>query len=184
MHGYRLLLGQRLILRTEFQTSSEFACSVSVALEEGIDASTGGMALSNQLILGSTNGSIHVVRPVKEQVYHPLQSLQNQLLRTIQHPAALNPRAYRLVRNETVSRPLNRGILDGDLLKRFTGVSLPKMEELERAVRNEVGGVVLGDNEEDDEEQGDKTTGGAEGRIARVGIRGVSRLLELVRSAL
>lgn len=81
-----------------------------------------------------------------------LQLLQGQLTRNMQHVAGLNPRAFRYdhcpcetfrhlvdfnhpdraVHNETVARPLTKGILDGNLLSTFAILSIQRQDELTR----------------------------------------------------
>ncbi|KAK0527587.1 mRNA cleavage and polyadenylation factor subunit [Tilletia horrida] len=128
--------GQRLLLRTEFQTAAEAACTVRLPRyssdEEAYDAS--------EIILGKMNGSIETLIPVQEQVFKRLQVLQGQLVRNVQHMAGLNPRAYRAVHNDFSTRPLAKGILDGTLLDVFVTLSWPRMVELASGLPGCIGG--------------------------------------------
>lgn len=85
----------------------------------------------------SHDGSIHSLVPAKELVFKRLQLVQTRLVRRIPQFGGLNPRGYRTVRNETVSRAINRGILDGDLLGRFEMLSVDQQEEAARLVSSD-----------------------------------------------
>ncbi|CAD6980983.1 unnamed protein product [Tilletia controversa] len=128
--------GQRLLLRTEFQTATEASSVVRLARfgqdEEAYDAS--------EIVLGKTNGAIETMIPVQEEVFKRLSVLQAQLVRNVQHVAGLNPRAYRAVHNDFATRPLAKGILDGTLLEVFVTLSWPRMVELASGLPGCVGG--------------------------------------------
>jgi cleavage and polyadenylation specificity factor subunit 1 len=82
---------------------------------------------------GATGGSLSSLTPLDRQMFKRLQLLQGQLTRNVQHAAGLNPKAFRwvpflilvpqiwthparsMVRNDFVSKPLLKGILDGNL---------------------------------------------------------------------
>lgn len=104
--------------------------------------------------LGSTDGSLSSLTPVDESVFKRLQLLQGQLTRNIQHFAGLNPKAFRfvvrdlfvvrllivansIVRNDHVSKPLTKGILDGNLLVAFEGLSITGQDETTRQIGTE-----------------------------------------------
>lgn len=174
---------QRLHLRTEFGHgdgnggSREYTCSTTLA--GPISMSNGGLALSNQVLLGGKNGSLALVQPLlpttagatsndassstAEALFTRLHALQTTLHRTVQHAASLNPRGYRIVHNDTISRPLNKGILDGELLNGFKTLSGPKRREIARAT---LAGL---------DRQGDGST---EGDVSSGGDREERRLLE------
>ncbi|KAK0549644.1 mRNA cleavage and polyadenylation factor subunit [Tilletia horrida] len=128
--------GQRLLLRTEFQTSSEATCTLRLPRFAGeaevYDAS--------EVVFGKSNGGIETLIPVSEQIFKRLQLLQSQLVRNVQHVAGLNPRAYRAVHNDSSTRPLAKGILDGTLLDIFVTLSWPRMVELASGLPGCVGG--------------------------------------------
>lgn len=129
--------GQRMTLRTEFQTSTEYSASVTRANGNGNDGEAAdAVALSNEVVLCGTNGSLALVRPVgSERLYHAGAALANQMMRNVRHAAALHPRSHRLVRNDAFSRPLYRGVLDGLMLgsgedQGWGFASRPKRQEL------------------------------------------------------
>lgn len=84
----------------------------------------------HQLLLTSQTGSIALITPMTEESYRRLSALQSQLTNTLEHPCGLNPRAYRSVESDASS---GRGMLDGDLLRRW--LDLGRQRRLEIAGR-------------------------------------------------
>jgi cleavage and polyadenylation specificity factor subunit 1 len=125
--------GQHLLCRTEFHGQSESHSSVVIARrsEEDHDLPQA------KLLCGSTDGSLSSLTPVDESVSKRLQLLQGQLTRNVQHFAGLNPKAFRIVRNDLVSKPLTKGILDGNLLAAFEGLSITGQDETTRQIGTE-----------------------------------------------
>ncbi|KAL0578769.1 mRNA cleavage and polyadenylation factor subunit [Marasmius crinis-equi] len=132
--------GRHLLLRTEYNAQAEFKSTVLVARRPVSDAAIP----DSRLICGSTNGSLVCLTPVDEAVSKRMQLLQGQLTRNIQHVAGLNPRALRIVRNDHVSRPLSKGILDGNLLCHFEAQPTTVQAEMTKQIGAEVA-VVLKD---------------------------------------
>ncbi|SPC64715.1 related to cleavage and polyadenylation specificity factor, 160 kDa subunit [Ustilago sp. UG-2017b] len=127
--------GQRLLLRTEYSTPSPTTCSLSARGRWLSDSELRGREqLRNKLLLSKSNGSLDSLASVEEKVAKRLHLLQGQLVRSVLHTAALNPRAFRQVRNDFVSRPLYKGVLDARLLDAFKGLSRPKMGEAVRTL--------------------------------------------------
>lgn len=105
--------------------------------------------LINSLMKGSADGSLASLTIVEEEAFKRLGLLQGQLMRNIQHMAALNPKAFRwgfvpfdsifiliqlawiirIVKNEYVSKPLTRGILDGNLLGQYESLPINRQSE-------------------------------------------------------
>lgn len=130
-------LAQRLTLRTEFQTCTEYSASLTRANTSAASAiANAEVAISNEIILCGANGSLALVRPIgSERLFQVGASISIQMMRNVRHAAALHPRGYRLVRNDAFSRPLYRGILDGLLLgegedRAWGNASRPKRQEL------------------------------------------------------
>ncbi|KAJ6588439.1 CPSF A subunit region-domain-containing protein [Mycena capillaripes] len=124
--------GRHLLLRTEFHGQTEYRTSSLIARrikEEVIPQA--------KLICGSTDGSLKSLTPVDEGTAKRLQLLQGQLTRNIQHVAGLNPKALRIVRNDFVSKPLSKGILDGNLLSHFEGLPISRQNEMTRQIGTE-----------------------------------------------
>jgi len=118
--------GQKLLCRTEFNTSSEMSCS----MQFGKRPSPNDEARVMGTFFASLDGSISSLVPAKDAVYKRLQLVQTRLTRHIQHFAGLNPKGHRTVRNDMVSRAINRGILDGELLMKFELLSISQQMEI------------------------------------------------------
>ncbi|KII91367.1 hypothetical protein PLICRDRAFT_696440 [Plicaturopsis crispa FD-325 SS-3] len=125
--------GQHLLLRTEFNGQTEYRASVTVARRTKDDL----VLPQSKLLFGSPDGSLTALVPVNETTAKRMQLLQGQLTRNIQHVAGLNPKALRIVRNDTVSKPLSRGILDGTLLGAFETLPVARQDEMTRQIGTE-----------------------------------------------
>ncbi|KIK53793.1 hypothetical protein GYMLUDRAFT_49207 [Collybiopsis luxurians FD-317 M1] len=129
--------GRYLLLRSEFNSQAEYQTTALVARRTSSDT----VVPQAKLLCGATNGSIAAITPVEESTAKRLQLLQGQLTRNIQHIAGLNPRAFRIVRNDYVSRPLSKDILDGNLLMHFESSSTTRQLEMTKQIGTEVGVV-------------------------------------------
>ncbi|KAJ7624997.1 CPSF A subunit region-domain-containing protein [Mycena polygramma] len=125
--------GRHLLLRTEFHGQAEYRTSSLIARRPKLDDEIP----QAKLICGSTDGSLKSLTPVDEATVKRLQLLQGQLTRNIQHVAGLNPKALRIVRNDYVSKPLSKGILDGNLLTHFEGLPISRQNEMTRQIGTE-----------------------------------------------
>lgn len=129
--------GKKLVLRSEFQTTSEAVARVECSGRWLSDSELRGReTLRNKVVFAKANGSVESVAAVDEKVGKRLHLLQGQLVRSVMHTAALNPRSFRMVRNDYVPRALVKGVLDARLLDEFMRLSRPKMLE---AVKTLVG---------------------------------------------
>ncbi|KAF9078133.1 CPSF A subunit region-domain-containing protein [Rhodocollybia butyracea] len=126
--------GRYLLLRSEFNTQNEYRTTALIARRTSPD----DVIPQAKLLCGAANGSIAAITPVDETVAKSLQLLQGQLTRNIQHVAGLNPRALRIVRNDYVSKPLSKGILDGSLLVHFGNSSTTRQTEMTKQIGTEV----------------------------------------------
>ncbi|KAG6916934.1 hypothetical protein DXG01_004621 [Tephrocybe rancida] len=122
--------GRHLLLRTEFNSQSEYRASTLIARRSNDDP----MIPQAKLLTGSTDGTLSCLTPVDEHAFKRLQLLQGQLTRNIQHVAGLNPKAFRIVRNDFVSKPLSKGILDGNLLTHFEALPIARQLEVTREI--------------------------------------------------
>ncbi|KAF8816784.1 hypothetical protein BYT27DRAFT_7181242 [Phlegmacium glaucopus] len=125
--------GRYLLLRTEFHGQSEYRTSTVIARRVKEDSDVP----QSKLLMGSPDGSLSSLTPVEEHAYKRLQLLQGQLTRNIQHTAALNPKAFRIVRNDFVSKPLSKGILDGNLLAHYETLPITRQNEMTRQIGTE-----------------------------------------------
>ncbi|TDL22024.1 hypothetical protein BD410DRAFT_828742 [Rickenella mellea] len=133
--------GQHLLCRTEFHAQAESRASVMVACRSRGEEKAIPYA---RLITGATDGSLSSLTPVDETIFKRMQLLQGQLTRNVQHFAGLNPKAFRVVRNDYVSRPLSKGIVDGNLLQAFEDLSITRQIEITRQIGT-VRSLVLND---------------------------------------
>ncbi|KAI0646665.1 CPSF A subunit region-domain-containing protein [Trametes meyenii] len=123
--------GQHLLRRTEFHGQTEYRTSQLVARRP----KTGDPEIPQaRLVCGSVDGSLSTLTYVDDAAFKRLHLLQGQLIRTVQHVAALNPKAFRMVRNEYVSRPLSKGVLDGNLLATFEDLPIGRQNEVTRQI--------------------------------------------------
>ncbi|BGP01928.1 mRNA cleavage and polyadenylation factor subunit [Rhodotorula toruloides] len=121
--------GQRLMCRTEYHAGAESIASTLFAKHlPNEDAKQSG------ILYGGLDGSLFTLVPVRDAVFRRLQSLQTLMSRYVLHFGGLNPRAYRIVKNDTVSRAIVKGILDGDLLAALEMLPLERQVELAEAV--------------------------------------------------
>ncbi|KAF8156589.1 CPSF A subunit region-domain-containing protein [Crassisporium funariophilum] len=125
--------GRYLLLRTEFHSQSEYRTSITIARRNKDDLDIP----QSKLLMGSPDGSLSSLTPVDEHAYKRLQLLQGQLTRNIQHTAGLNPKAFRIVRNDSVSKPLSKGILDGNLLAHYETLPISRQNEMTRQIGTE-----------------------------------------------
>jgi len=128
--------GQQLLCRTQFHGQSESQSSVIIACRS-----------KEELVLPQAK-RLYAVLPMvlcrlDESVFKMLQLLQGQLTRNIQHFAGLNPKAFRIVRNDCVSKPLSKGILDVNLLAAFEGLPVAGQHETTRQIGKERAIVLL-----------------------------------------
>ncbi|KAG2003702.1 cleavage factor protein [Coprinopsis cinerea AmutBmut pab1-1] len=132
--------GRYLLLRTEYHGQVPYHTSTTIARRDKEDPAIP----QSHLLIGSADGSLSTLVPVDEYAFKRLQLLQGQLTRNIQHVAGLNPKAFRIVKNDYVSKPLSKGILDGQLLSQYESLPIPRQNEMTKQIGTERG-VVLRD---------------------------------------
>ncbi|GAA6031493.1 hypothetical protein JCM8097_006482 [Rhodosporidiobolus ruineniae] len=117
--------GQRLLCRTEYYAGAEALATILFAKHlPGEDPKQNG------ILYGGLDGSLSTLVPVRDAVFKRLQALQTLMSRHVLHFGGLNPRGYRIVKNDTVSRALQKGILDGDVLAQFEYLSVDHQTQL------------------------------------------------------
>lgn len=83
---------------------------------------------------GST-GQLALVIPVDEQVYRRLYSLHTQMTYRLAHTGGLNPRVFRAYKPPSeASPPLQRNMVDADLLWSFPQLSTPLQAKLAASI--------------------------------------------------
>lgn len=93
--------------------------------------------------IGGIDGSIYSLVPVREAVFKRLQLLQATMTKHVQHFAGLNPRGHRIVKNDSVSRAISKGILDGELLAEFESLPLDLQVDLTALIGTDPDTVLL-----------------------------------------
>ncbi|KAI0323139.1 hypothetical protein GY45DRAFT_1376578, partial [Cubamyces sp. BRFM 1775] len=122
---------QHLLRHTEFHGQTEYRSSLLIACRP----KTGDPEIPQaRLVCGSVDGSLSTLTYVDEAAFMRLHLLQGRLIRTAQHVAALNPKAFCMVRNEYVSRPPSKGILDGNLLATSEDLPIGRQNEVTRQI--------------------------------------------------
>lgn len=121
--------GMRLMCRTEYHAGAEAVATLLYSRKP-----PGEDARQNGILFGAVDGSLYTLAPVRDAVFRRLHRLQELMARHVRHFAGLNPRAWRVVRNDAVSRAVVRGVLDGELLKRFEGMGVAEQGALAGAV--------------------------------------------------
>lgn len=134
------LSGQRLLHRSTFHlghfpTAMALLPSTLAPIEqqpltnghangESISASAPGLF---HVLTASQSGSLALITPLDESTYRRLSNLQTHLTSTLEHPAGLNPRAYRAVESEGAGA---RGIVDGSLIRRIAELGAARKSEV------------------------------------------------------
>ncbi|KAF2154840.1 hypothetical protein K461DRAFT_253002 [Myriangium duriaei CBS 260.36] len=131
--------GTRLIHKSSFHlghlvTGMKMLPSSVAAMDQSGADGEADTAPLYQVVTLATSGQIGLVTPLDEAQYRRLSALQGQLTNVLEHPAGLNPRAYRNVKSEDGG---GRGVVDGDLIRRIG--------ELGAGRRSEIIGRVVGE---------------------------------------
>ncbi|KZT18929.1 hypothetical protein NEOLEDRAFT_1142724 [Neolentinus lepideus HHB14362 ss-1] len=125
--------GQILLCRTEFHAQVQTSTSLTIARRLKEDP----VLPQSKLVCGCIDGSLVAIVPVEESSAKRLQLLQGQLTRNVQHVAALNPRTFRIVRNDYFSKPLTKGVLDYNLLVQFEALPVDRQNEMTTQIGTE-----------------------------------------------
>lgn len=106
------------------------------------DAATTDVDMSSNptsaVLLTTASGALVLLTPLDESTYRRLGALQTHLATILDHPCGLNPRAFRAVESEGFG---GRGILDGQILRRWRELSSQKKIEACNRVGEDIGTV-------------------------------------------
>ena len=81
------------------------------------------------------DGALGHLLPVAEKTYRRLTMLMNVMTTNLPHTAGLNPKGFRTLRQKWKDlRNPSRGIVDGDLVFRFSNLSNSLKAELARKI--------------------------------------------------
>ena len=151
--------GSKLLLRSTFDTGStptkmlllprtptayERATTTTTSSPSPDDPSPSPSTPQTQLLLLSQTGSLSLLTPLSDATYRRLSALQNILSNTSSHPCSLNPRAYRAVETDGMG---GRGVIDGELIKRWHELSSAQKANLADKVGSKGVWEVRGDLE-------------------------------------
>lgn len=90
---------------------------------------------SYQVLVTSQSGSVGLVTTVLEECYRRLTAMQSQLINALEHPCGLNPRAFRAVESDGIG---GRGLLDGNLLRRWLDLGIQRKAEIAGRVGTDI----------------------------------------------
>ncbi|KAG0206865.1 Cleavage and polyadenylation specificity factor subunit 1 [Mortierella sp. NVP41] len=132
--------GQKLICRGDYHVGSQIETTISVPK---IVLSGSDEGISHLTICGTLDGGLCMITPIPEKTSKRLALLSSQIVNGIQHPAGLNPRAFRLLQSKDRlnSNPV-KGILDGDLLFEFINLPANRQKEMTKQIGSSVDRVM------------------------------------------
>jgi cleavage and polyadenylation specificity factor subunit 1 len=132
--------GQKLICRGDYHVGSQIETTISVPK---IVLSGSDEGISHLTICGTLDGGLCMITPIPEKTSKRLALLSSQIVNGIQHPAGLNPRAFRLLQSKDRlnSNPV-KGILDGDLLFEFVNLPANRQKEMTKQIGSGVDRVM------------------------------------------
>jgi cleavage and polyadenylation specificity factor subunit 1 len=131
--------GTRLLKRADYHFGSfinaffRIRCKISPKI---VDKRIKQTLQNRQITMFATlDGSLGYLLPVSEKTYRRLLMLQNVLTTSLQHTAGLNPKAFRMVKlhKPELTNP-SKNILDGDLLYKFSTLSMNEKSELAKKI--------------------------------------------------
>ncbi|KAF9351531.1 Cleavage and polyadenylation specificity factor subunit 1 [Mortierella sp. AD094] len=124
--------GQKLICRGDFHVGSQIEATISVPK---IVLSGSDEGISHLTVCGTLDGGLCMITPIPEKTSKRLALLSSQIVNGVQHPAGLNPRAFRLLQSKDRlnSNPV-KGILDGDLLFEFINLPANRQKEMTKQI--------------------------------------------------
>ena len=126
-----------LLLPSTLSPFSELPISNGQQEEESASPPASAPEL-HHLLVSTQSGSLALVTPLDETTYRRLSALQTTLTSILEHPAGLNPRAYRAVESEGLG---SRGVVDGDLICRVGELGAGKRAEVLGRVGAEAWGI-------------------------------------------
>lgn len=127
--------GAKLLLRSTFSTGSyqtgitllpRTPVSSELTNNSGVDdmdldgSAQQEIYKEHNVLLTSQTGSMALITPLSTQSYRRLSTLQNILMNQLEQACGLNPRAFRAVETDGMG---GRGIIDGEVVKRWLGLS-------------------------------------------------------------
>jgi cleavage and polyadenylation specificity factor subunit 1 len=127
------LAGQRLIHRSAFHSPHEI---MALKLLPRANTNPGKPVEheSHVLLAATRSGSLSLITTMSENSHRRLNMLQGQIVVSEEHPAGLNPKAFRHVAAHDKTGEVLRAVLDRGLLERWGALSTGRKAEMaERA---------------------------------------------------
>lgn len=117
------LAGQRLIRRAAFHTGHSLTSITLLPSSDNPD--------TYNLLITTSTGSLACLTTLSETSYRRLNFFQNHIITSEEHPAGLNPKAFRHVHGgEGRSGEMLRTVLDGGMvLRKWRGMEVGRREE-------------------------------------------------------
>jgi cleavage and polyadenylation specificity factor subunit 1 len=120
--------GQRLVRRGEMATGKHVLCMRRVVLDRD--------GLMQASLMGGKDGSLAMVLPLQERVYKRLLLLGSRMVSGVQHVAALNPKAMRIVapKYRVDMQNLRSTLVDLDLMRNYLHIPTGHQKDLAKQV--------------------------------------------------
>lgn len=103
------------------------AVSSELAYSNTDDSESENSVSTHQVLVSSQTGSLALITTLSEESYRRFSALQSQLINTLEHPCGLNPRAHRAVESDGIT---GRGMIDGDLVRRWLDLGVQRKMEI------------------------------------------------------
>ena len=131
--------GHRLMRKADIHIGQHINCMWRVKAKLSDPTSAGRLLAANEkkhvTWFASLDGALGHVLPVAEKTYRRLLMLMNVMTNNLPHTAGLNPKGFRTLRQKSKDlRNPSRGVVDGDLVFKYTNLSVPLKAELARKI--------------------------------------------------
>jgi len=131
--------GHRLIRKADYHMGQHINCMWRVRAKLSDPSTSQRLLAANEkrhvTWYATLDGSMGHLLPVPEKTYRRLLMLMNVMTNNLPHTAGLNPKGFRTLRqNKKDLRNPSRGIVDGDLVFKFTDLSAALKAEFSRKI--------------------------------------------------
>eukprot|EP00092_Neocalanus_flemingeri_P020040 GFUD01021700.1.p1 GENE.GFUD01021700.1~~GFUD01021700.1.p1 ORF type:complete len:1406 (+),score=514.90 GFUD01021700.1:53-4270(+) len=131
--------GHRLMRKADIHVGQHINCMWRVRAKLSDPSTSQRLLAANEkrhvTWYATLDGSIGHLLPVAEKTYRRLLMLMNVMTNNLPHTAGLNPKGFRTIRqNRKDMRNPSRGIVDGDLVFKFTDLTAALKAEFARKI--------------------------------------------------
>ena len=131
--------GHRLMRKADIHIGQHINCLWRVKAKLSDPTSAGRLLAANEkkhvTWFATLDGALGHVLPMAEKTYRRLTLLEKMMTNNLPHTAGLNPRGFRTLRQKSKDlRNPSRGVVDGDLVFKFTNLSMTLKAELARKI--------------------------------------------------